>query len=390
MTVSACLRLIRKRNRPCARSRQHLNPRPCKPALFSATTRLAAEFRDLSELVQRQRTDADNAIASAVTSLNSTLRQIEQLNGDIASVNEEAGEAVALEDQRQNLIDQVSQLIPVRQIRQPGGGIDLITNEGVFLLAGTAREVSFSPSGVVPASSTYDNGAGVLSGLSVNGQDITPGGPGNLAVQTGVLSGFFAVRDEIAPQFNTQLDALAVDLIARFSDDTLDPTKTAGAPGIFTDDGNALNPALTTGIASRISINAAIDPGQGGLVSRLRDGLGAATPGPSGEATIINNFLDALTDQRAAGAGTGLTGNFSSIEAVASISSIVGEARVRADAVLISASAKADVLNDAEITQSGVDTDRELQSLLLIEQAYAANARVIQTVSDMINRLLEL
>jgi len=32
-----------------------------------------------------------------------------------------------------------------------------------------------------------------------------------------------------------------------------------------------------------------------------------------------------------------------------------------------------------------VDTDYELQNLLLIEQSYAANARVIQTVGDMID-----
>ncbi|MFY9466608.1 MAG: flagellar basal body rod C-terminal domain-containing protein, partial [Lentibacter algarum] len=36
----------------------------------------------------------------------------------------------------------------------------------------------------------------------------------------------------------------------------------------------------------------------------------------------------------------------------------------------------------------GVDTDRELQRLMLIEQAYAANARVLQTVDDMMNALM--
>jgi flagellar hook-associated protein 1 len=35
--------------------------------------------------------------------------------------------------------------------------------------------------------------------------------------------------------------------------------------------------------------------------------------------------------------------------------------------------------------QDGVDTDQEMQMLLVIEKNYAANAKVIQTVNDMID-----
>jgi len=38
----------------------------------------------------------------------------------------------------------------------------------------------------------------------------------------------------------------------------------------------------------------------------------------------------------------------------------------------------------------GVDTDVELQNLLVIEQAYAANAKVIQAVNSMMNKILEI
>ena len=47
-------------------------------------------------------------------------------------------------------------------------------------------------------------------------------------------------------------------------------------------------------------------------------------------------------------------------------------------------------LNDAEKLETGVDTDRELQDLLIIEQAYAANARVLETIDKMIQRLMEI
>jgi flagellar hook-associated protein 1 FlgK len=38
----------------------------------------------------------------------------------------------------------------------------------------------------------------------------------------------------------------------------------------------------------------------------------------------------------------------------------------------------------------GVDSDREMQNLLLIEQGYAANARVIETIDELMETLLRL
>jgi flagellar hook-associated protein 1 FlgK len=48
------------------------------------------------------------------------------------------------------------------------------------------------------------------------------------------------------------------------------------------------------------------------------------------------------------------------------------------------------MLKEATQDISGVDVDAQMQDLLLIEQAYAANARIIEVASQMINRLMEL
>jgi flagellar hook-associated protein 1 len=53
------------------------------------------------------------------------------------------------------------------------------------------------------------------------------------------------------------------------------------------------------------------------------------------------------------------------------------------------ASARQETLAALE-KRGGVDTDQEMQKLLLIEQVYAANARVITTIDSLINRLLEI
>ena len=38
--------------------------------------------------------------------------------------------------------------------------------------------------------------------------------------------------------------------------------------------------------------------------------------------------------------------------------------------------------------EAGIDTDQEMQALLQIEQAYAANARVIRAVEEMMQSLM--
>ena len=53
------------------------------------------------------------------------------------------------------------------------------------------------------------------------------------------------------------------------------------------------------------------------------------------------------------------------------------------------AAAQHDSLSEAAFSE-GIDTDYEMQTLLQIEQSYAANARVIQAIDDMMQRILEL
>jgi flagellar hook-associated protein 1 FlgK len=73
----------------------------------------------------------------------------------------------------------------------------------------------------------------------------------------------------------------------------------------------------------------------------------------------------------------------------ADLLSRVSAERQRADVALTQSEAKQQALQALEL-QDGVDTDHEMQELLLIEQAYAANAKVVKAVDDMIKQLLGL
>ena len=47
-------------------------------------------------------------------------------------------------------------------------------------------------------------------------------------------------------------------------------------------------------------------------------------------------------------------------------------------------------LSEQETHEVGVDSDAELESLMLVEQAYAANARVLSVIDDLMKLLLEV
>ena len=284
------------------------------------------------------------------------------------------------------MIDEISKIIPVREVSRGNNKIDLITDEGVFLLAGDAREITFTPANAVTPTASLANGE--LSGLTVNGADLTPGTGNSTSPKQGSLAGLFAVRDEIAPELQTKLDGLARDVIERF--ENIDPTLAPGEPGLFTDAGAALDGSQEAGLAERIEINALVDPDQGGEVWRIRDGFGAASQGAAGNADYIRSMLDSLTALKAPPATTGVSGEVSAINAVANVTSAIGAARISAEVSLAATSARTQSVLDAENAATAVDTDQELQKLLVIEQAFAANARVIQTVDRLMQNLLEI
>ena len=363
---------------------------PLQQQALSAAKELTSAFNRISDGQQQIRADADKEIGQRVTAVNDALQQIEKLNGAISRGLSTGSDVTALMDQRQLLVDTVNENIPVRELQGDNGKISLMTPEGVFLLAGTARTVEFTPTPSMDPQLTYNNGAGALSGLSVDGTDITPGGTSPQESHDGAIAGLFSVRDSAVPEMSLALDALAFDLIGRFSDPSVDPTLTGGAPGLFTDDGAAADVSTLTGLAGRLSINAAVDPAAGGQVTRLRDGIGAVTPAAAGSDAFVRALISAMTDGRPTHAALQSAGDLNASEGAAHLTSLAGGKRAYATAQQSASSAMAQSLNDAEKLETGVDTDRELQDLLIIEQAYAANARVLETIDKMIQRLMEI
>jgi len=354
--------------------------------VVSAAKGLVSQVNAISAEVQSARMDADRAIGLQVDELNNALQQVRDLNVDIARQKASGYDANALMDQRQQTVDRIASLVPIRQVPRENDQIALFSPGGAILLDGNPALIGFAPAGVITPDMTQASGA--LSGLTLNGIAYDTSAAGS-RLAGGSLIGQFAVRDELAVAAQTQIDAVARDLVSRFQGPAVDPTLGPASAGLFTDSGAFFDAANEEGLAGRLSLNATVDPALGGDLWKLRDGVNAIAPGEVGNAAQLQRLSGALTGLNVPASG-GLTTAARTLSGLASdFLSAIGGARQAAEADGTYARLQSDTFRATEL-QNGVDTDYEMQQLLLVEAAFAANAKVLQAADDMIQTLLGL
>ena len=354
-------------------------------AVLALAEGLSSKFNFASDQIQQLRMEADQDIARQVTQLNDGLSRISDINQDIRTQLSAGYDATGLMDQRQQMIDGISAIVPLHQIARDGGQIALFTTGGAILLDGRPATVDFTPVGVIVPQMVL--GTSTLSGLTINAQPIpiTVDGP----LSGGSLAGLFQTRDTHAVAAQGRLDTVARDIVERFADPGVDPTLMPADPGIFTDGGATFSAVNEVGLSARISINGLIDPASGGDVWRIRDGLGAAVQGDVGNSSLILALVDTLNAPKIPATGGFIGAARTAIGLAGDMVSLLNGDLRQAEAEASFSRAQVDAFKAIEL-QGGVDTDYEMQQLLLIEQAYTANARVLTTIDEMISTLLRI
>lgn len=342
--------------------------------VLSALTGLAGGLRRASDTIQSARQAADTRIGAEVENLNSGLLQVGELNARITAHDLSGQDTAALMDQRQQIIDRLAEIVPLRESPRDGQRVALYTTGGAILLEDSPARFSFDSTGVVTAEMT------TLGGLTMNDRPVRTGESGTLS--GGTLGALFQVRDDLANGAQAHLDALARDVSERLA-----AVDSLGGVGLLTDGGQAVSAATETGLAARLGVNAAVDPKAGGALWRLRDGLGAASPGAQGDGSLLSELAAALSAARDPVSGSVMPGARSLSALAADLLSQTSNARLNAQSEESYATARATALKQMELDQ-GVDTDAELQDLMLVEQAYSANAKVIQTMDELLKLLM--
>lgn len=257
---------------------------PLLAKAVQAAADLAERIAEAARTVSDARSAADTRIGRQIATLNNSLARIDDLNNRIMAVTAQGGDSTALQDRRQQDIDAIAHILPLREVDRGDGRIALFSAGGATLIDGQAAIFGFTPAKQMTPEMT--SGAG-LSGLTLNGQAVDPAGR---LISGGSLATDFAIRDRLAPDVQQSLDMLAADLMARFSANGVDPTLAQGALGLFTAN---LAPD-TPGLAQALQINPRLDPAAGGSLALLRDGIGAETSGPVGNPAQILRLHQAL------------------------------------------------------------------------------------------------
>ncbi|MEM6939004.1 MAG: flagellar hook-associated protein FlgK [Pseudomonadota bacterium] len=355
-------------------------------ASVSEAASLATAINDASRGIQNDRSIADRSIGQQVERLNLALNEVVALNNQITAALVQGGNIAGLQDQRQRVIDEINTLAPVREVQRDRGQVALYSAGGAILVDGGAAEIGFTTTNVVTPYMTL--GAGTLGGLTINGTPVRSDSDKGV-LRGGSIGAQFEIRDELGVEAQTQLDMIARDLVERFQDPAVDPTLTPGDAGLFTDEGNPFDPVDEVGLSERIQINAAVDPNQGGELWRLRDGMNAVVPGQPGNSTILQALTEVMTDPRPTGSGAFGGAAFTAVDLAATITSNIDVDRSSIEQKLSFAATRLTDLTDRQLAD-GVDTDAELGKLLVLEQNYAANTRLIQAADEMLQQILRL
>ena len=362
-------------------------------AVVTAAGNLTASLNNASATVQQVRSQADADISSTVNTINSLLNQFQSLNTQVVSGLKTGANVGSVEDQRDSILNQLSQQIGITTVNNPDGSMSIYTDSGVTLFQGNARSLSFTPTPNLTAGATG-------SAVTVDGVAIT-GANAPMAIESGALAGLAQLRDTVAPEYQAQLDQIAGGLIQTFSesDQSANPTQ-PNLPGLFTFPGATGVPSLAnaTGLSSVIEVNPNVDPTQGGNLNLLRDG-GISDPGSpiytynktgaAGYTGRIQQLINGLSATLSFDPTAGLPASQSlSSYANASVSWLQGQnqqATNQADYQNTLASQASSALSNA----TGVNLDTELTNMLTIENSYTTTAKLLTTATDMFSALLD-
>lgn len=315
--------------------------------LTSAQT-LANDFDSTETNLDAIQSGLNQSVSQNVTQINTLTQQIAQLNIQVGQMQKLGQDPGNLGDQETQLIQQLSQLTTVNQI-QTENGLTITTGNGTPLVIGGQ---SFTLG--------TTNGPNGMTDVTAQGQDITSsltGGSlgGNIQVRDTTIPGLLSQLDNLASQFSSSINAAQAQ--------GYDLNGNAGQP-LFTD---------TTGAGAASNLKVAItDPS---LIAASSDG----TQGSNGN---IANLLAVQTNNLPSGENP--------TDTYASLVSQTGNLTSQANAEVTASTANLNQLNNQLGSITGVNVDEETTNLMNYQRAYEAAARVVTTVDELTQSVLDM
>lgn len=319
---------------------------------------LADNFHSVSKALNDSITVQNATLVPLTDSINNTLKNIAQLNGQIKSTELVSGNANEMRDQRDQLVRDLSKQIGITFTENNDGTTDVSYADGGAALVSGTNYGAFSLDTTNPNSSVIQ---------------LTPPGGALTTVNpvTGQLGAIVALRDTIIPNYLTQVDTLAKSIA-----DAVNAQHSAGFSPTGGTGQNFFTPlAAVAGSAAAFSIDAGLN------INTIAGSGNALLPGDNSNALAIARLASANTTP--SGAPIASFSNFYS-----SLVSKVG-LDVQASKTTVSQDeAFTNQLSTLRESNSGVSLDEELTNLIKYQRSYQASAKLITTATEMMDTVI--
>ena len=326
----------------------------------------AADLAEHFHQIDQQLTDVINSIntyvESTIPDLNDQLQQIADLNQTIMQTELSGGDANTLRDERDLLVQQVSETCGATMYTDSNGMICLQLENGLPLVTGNVFSV-FSTSnvdGLTQVTLTSGNTSYDLQYDDFSGE----------------LKGWLSVRDVTIPEFQSDIDQLAYTIATDVN------TMITGSGGID------LNGNLATDLFTLVpptSSTADAWEGAAASIAVAFDNPSLIAAGTTG--TTADNSL--CIDIAALRETTSINGATYS-EEYARIAANAGLMVSSNEQRLTASSESLDTLYAKRDSVAGVSTDEEMVLLIQYQAGYEAASNYIGVVKEMLDTLLQM
>ncbi len=312
---------------------------------------LCNTFHRLRSKLRRMQGDINQSIKGRVEEINSLAERIAKLNGQIVRIEIRGENANDLRDQRDLLIDQLSKITDISTVELEDGSVT----------------ISIAGNSLVESVNTVTLGISYRSSSYGAVFDVSYGQSGRILNFTdGELKGIIDLRDEVIPEYLGDLDTFASTLIERVN--------SQHSAGYGLDGSTTGLDFFSGGDASDIGIDEAIQ-GDVSLIAASSDG----SPGNGSNAIAISDLANQLTMN----GNTATFGDFyQSMMGNLGILSQEASQNYTNNFLLLTQ------LENHRQSVSGVSLDEEMANMINYQHSFEAAARIISTVDEMMNTII--
>ena len=355
-------------------------------AVVSAANSLCSTINSIAQAVGAQRQAAQDTVSQDLTQLNTALASIGTLTSQILTDQNEGEGTASLEDQRDAAMSTVVQLTGAHFFTQSDGAEQVILPSGLTLPTDGSATLQLTDSQLTPETAA--------PAVTLNGQDITADLTG------GAIGANLTLRDVEMPTFQAELDEFADNLAQRFSAAGLDLFTDSGGAAVAGAAASGPVQANYVGLANSIEVNPTVTANP----ALVQAGTNGAVTNASDETVIdavLNEAFGPASESTAPAPnvqGLGLNGTLSApfgvpsslADFAADVVSAQSGASSQAATDLSNAQAVQQTLNSKVAAVSGVSVDTEMSTMIGLQNAYAANARIITAIQQMWTSMLAM